>query len=30
MVEAVEKRLIELGVDAERIHADKFVPSGTP
>lgn len=30
MVEAVEKRLIELGVDADRIHADKFVPSGTP
>lgn len=30
MVEAVEKRLIELGVDPERIHADKFVPSGTP
>lgn len=30
MVEAVEKRLIELGVQADRIHADKFVPSGTP
>jgi toluene methyl-monooxygenase electron transfer component len=30
MVEAVEKRLIALGVDPERIHADKFVPSGTP
>ncbi|MCC2658765.1 MAG: hypothetical protein K0Q76_3873 [Panacagrimonas sp.] len=30
MVEAVEKRLTELGVDPERIHADKFVPSGTP
>lgn len=30
MVEAVEKKLIGLGVDAERIHADKFVPSGTP
>lgn len=29
MVEAVEKKLIELGVDPERIHADKFVPSGT-
>jgi len=30
MVEAVEKRLIALGVQADRIHADKFVPSGTP
>ncbi|MGQ0618731.1 MAG: 2Fe-2S iron-sulfur cluster-binding protein [Panacagrimonas sp.] len=30
MVEAVEKRLIELGVQPDRIHADKFVPSGTP
>ncbi len=30
MVEAVERRLIELGVQADRIHADKFVPSGTP
>lgn len=30
MVEAVEKRLVELGVDPDRIHADKFVPSGTP
>ncbi len=30
MVEAVENRLIELGVQADRIHADKFVPSGTP
>ena len=30
MVEAVERTLIGLGVDAERIHADKFVPSGTP
>ncbi|WP_420468207.1 2Fe-2S iron-sulfur cluster-binding protein [Panacagrimonas sp.] len=30
MVEAVEGRLIELGVDPDRIHADKFVPSGTP
>lgn len=30
MVEAVEQRLIELGVDPNRIHADKFVPSGTP
>lgn len=30
MVEAVEKRLIELGVNPDRIHADKFVPSGTP
>jgi toluene methyl-monooxygenase electron transfer component len=30
MVEAVEQRLLELGVDPERIHADKFLPSGTP
>lgn len=30
MVEAVEKKLIGLGVDPERIHADKFIPSGTP
>ena len=30
MVEAVERKLIELGVQADRIHADKFVPSGTP
>ncbi|MGQ0699429.1 MAG: 2Fe-2S iron-sulfur cluster-binding protein [Panacagrimonas sp.] len=30
MVEAVEKKLIELGVEPDRIHADKFVPSGTP
>ncbi|TDU24207.1 ferredoxin-NADP reductase [Panacagrimonas perspica] len=30
MVEAVERNLIALGVDADRIHADKFVPSGTP
>lgn len=30
MVEAVERRLIGLGVQADRIHADKFVPSGTP
>lgn len=30
MVEAVERSLIALGVDADRIHADKFVPSGTP
>jgi len=30
MVEAVEKRLVELGVQPDRIHADKFVPSGTP
>lgn len=30
MVEAVERRLIGLGVSADRIHADKFVPSGTP
>lgn len=30
MVEAVEKKLLTLGVDPDRIHADKFVPSGTP
>lgn len=30
MVEAVESRLIGLGVSADRIHADKFIPSGTP
>jgi ferredoxin-NADP reductase/ferredoxin len=30
MVEAVEKKLIDLGVNPDRIHADKFVPSGTP
>lgn len=30
MVEAVERRLVALGVPQERIHADKFVPSGTP
>ncbi len=30
MVEAVERRLIALGVQPDRIHADKFVPSGTP
>lgn len=30
MVEAVEKRLIQLGMHPDRIHADKFVPSGTP
>ena len=30
MVEAVEKVLIGLGVQPDRIHADKFVPSGTP
>jgi toluene methyl-monooxygenase electron transfer component len=30
MVEAVERRLIALGVAPERIHADKFIPSGTP
>lgn len=30
MVEAVEKTLIGLGVLPDRIHADKFVPSGTP
>jgi xylene monooxygenase electron transfer component len=28
MVEAVERRLVALGVDAERIHADKFLPTG--
>lgn len=28
MVEAVERRLLELGAQAERIHADKFIPSG--
>jgi len=27
MVEAVEKKLLGLGVDAERIHADKFLPA---
>lgn len=30
MVEAVEQKLVGLGVAPERIHADKFVPSGTP
>jgi len=30
MVEAVERTLLQLGVPRERIHADKFVPSGTP
>ncbi|TDU31956.1 ferredoxin-NADP reductase [Panacagrimonas perspica] len=30
MVEAVEKCLVALGVQPDRIHADKFVPSGTP
>lgn len=30
MVEAVEKKLLALGVAPERIHADKFLPSGTP
>lgn len=30
MVEAVERKLIGLGVAEERIHADKFIPSGTP
>ena len=30
MVEAVESRLIQLGLRPDRIHADKFVPSGTP
>lgn len=28
MVEAVEKKLIGLGVDPGRIHADKFIPTG--
>ena len=28
MVEAVERKLIALGVDAGRIHADKFIPTG--
>ena len=28
MVEAVERKLIGLGVDAGRIHADKFIPTG--
>lgn len=28
MVEAVERRLISLGVPADRIHADKFLPGG--
>lgn len=28
MVAAVEKRLLALGVNPERIHADKFLPSG--
>jgi NAD(P)H-flavin reductase/ferredoxin len=28
MVEAVEKRLLALGVEPGRIHADKFAPSG--
>ncbi len=30
MVEAVENKLRGLGVAADRIHADKFIPSGTP
>lgn len=30
MVEAVEKQLVGLGVLSDRIHADRFVPSGTP
>ena len=30
MVEAVGNKLQGLGVAAERIHADKFIPSGTP
>ncbi len=28
MVEAVERKLIGLGIGAERIHADKFLPTG--
>jgi NAD(P)H-flavin reductase/ferredoxin len=28
MVEAVEKKLLRLGVPPERIHADKFLPTG--
>ncbi len=28
MVEAVEQRLLALGMPAERLHADKFIPSG--
>lgn len=28
MVEACEKKLVELGVDPEHIHADKFIPTG--
>ncbi|MDN5862345.1 MAG: 2Fe-2S iron-sulfur cluster binding domain-containing protein, partial [Salinisphaera sp.] len=28
MVEAVESRLLQLGVEEERIHADKFIPTG--
>ncbi|TAM09355.1 MAG: 2Fe-2S iron-sulfur cluster binding domain-containing protein [Nevskiaceae bacterium] len=27
MVEAVEKKLLQLGVDPDRVHADKFVPA---
>ena len=30
MVEAAERQLVQLGVRPDRIHADKFVPSGTP
>lgn len=29
MVEAVERKLLALGASAERIHADKFIPSGS-
>lgn len=28
MVDACERRLVELGLDRERIHADRFVPTG--
>ena len=28
MVEAVEKKLLHFGTAAERIHADKFIPTG--
>lgn len=28
MVEAVEQRLLRLGMPADRLHADKFIPSG--
>ena len=28
MVDACERRLVELGLPRERIHADRFVPTG--